>query len=586
VEEPEAIPAMSAGMESILNLCKVSFPTKTLRWHYRSRHESLIALSNAEFYDNKLFVYPSPMMRSDAIGLKFVHRSDTCYDRGKSQVNRAEAQAVAQAVFEHFVRKPEKSLGVGTFNIKQQQAILDEIEAMRYQRPEMEQFFRDDLPENFFVKNLETIQGDERDVIFLSVGYGRDSSGRLTQNFGPLNQEGGERRLNVLITRARDQCVVFSNFTSRDLPVTDASAVGVRILKLFLDYAESGNLSSTSISTGDAESPFEDAVYEFLVSGNFLVRKQIGCAGFRIDMAVVDPRQPGRYLLGIECDGAQYHSSKVARDRDRLRQQVLEGLGWKIYRVWSTDWYRNSAESKKRLMEAIEKEKSLPVQINPKIKTPEKPVIADKPPDVIPGREPVPVDPPRKGNESAIPDYIFCTSVKPDAGLMEAPLKRVEQAIIEIVAVEGPIHIEELFQRVRTIGNFLRITPKIKDQILFACNDAAANGGIQVRDSFLWQPVAPQSLLRRRSPEQEIDIEWICDEEIGEAIWYILHSQYATVQDDLIVPTLKIFGLQRRTDKATKKVNAVIESKIKTGELEMLPNGKIYFKEMRSPGNS
>ncbi|WP_243466692.1 AAA domain-containing protein [Methanosarcina mazei] len=304
----------AGDMESVLNVCKRSFPVKTLRWHYRSRHESLIAISNQEFYDNRLYVYPSPMQKDESLGLKFVHLPDAAYDRGRSGANRIEARAVARSVFEHFQKYPGKSLGVGTFNIKQQEAILEEIEALQKANPGVDLNSGNDRDEHFFVKNLETIQGDERDVILLSIGYGFDSNRKLSLNFGPLNREGGERRLNVLITRAREKCVVFSNFTSRDSapPVSD-----------------------------------------FLAENGCEVHRQIGCAGYRLDLAVPDPLHPGRYVLGIECDGADYHSSPVARDRDRLRQQVLEGLGWKIYRVWSTDWYLHPKECREKLLEAV-----------------------------------------------------------------------------------------------------------------------------------------------------------------------------------------------------------------------------------------
>ena len=232
--------AMPSDIESILNLCKRGFPAKELRWHYRSRHESLIALSNSRFYNNALYVYPSPMKNTPELGLKFIHLSDSPYDRGSSSVNRGEAREVAKAVIEHFEQYPEKSLGVGTFNIKQQQAILEEIEVLLQKNPDIQQFFKNDKNEDFFVKNLETIQGDERDVIFISIGFGKDSTGRLYQQFGPLNQDGGERRLNVLITRAREKCVVFSNFKSRDLTISENTPIGVKILKLFLEYAETG----------------------------------------------------------------------------------------------------------------------------------------------------------------------------------------------------------------------------------------------------------------------------------------------------------------------------------------------------------
>jgi len=579
IDDPDSVASVSSGMESILNLCNVSFSSKTLHWHYRSRHESLIALSNAEFYDNKLFVYPSPAKCSDIIGLTLVHRPDTVYDRGKSQINRAEAKIVADAVFQHFKQHPTKSLGIGTFNIKQQQAILDEVESLRYQHPEMEVFFREDLPEKFFVKNLETIQGDERDVIFISIGYGKDSNRQLYQNFGPLNQEGGERRLNVIITRARERCVVFSNFTFRDLRVTESSVLGVKILKLFLQYAESGVLPhpGNDRSLGDSESPFEDSVSDFLKSHNYEVENQVGCAGFRIDMAVVDPRQPGKYLIGIECDGAQYHSSRVARDRDRLRQQILLGLGWKIYRVWSTDWYRDSAECKQKLVEAIEKIKDLPLE-KAESKSPEQPQTNEKPVPRTADPDPVLQNSPAHTNKAQIPDYTFCSSMYSSVNLMEVPQSDLEQIICTIVATEGPIHIDELIHRIKSNTGTQRITPRIKERILLSCQSAAARGDIRRQGEFFWQPKAPVSVLRRRNPNQGVVIDWICDQEIHEAIEYILHQQYATSKDDLITSTLKLFGLQRRTEKANSKIRNVIENKIRTNELEVLPNGKIDFK--------
>ncbi|MCX5842200.1 MAG: DUF4011 domain-containing protein, partial [Deltaproteobacteria bacterium] len=226
-DDTEDISDLLTDMESILDLCVISFGSKMLHWHYRSLHESLIALSNSEFYENKLFVYPSPLRRSEELGLKFVHLPDSVYDKG---INRIEAQTVAKAVFEHYRKYPEKTLGVGTFSVRQQQAIDDEIKRLRYQNLDLEKNFQDDQPEKFFVKNLETIQGDERDIIFISIGYGKDANKKFAMQFGPLNKVGGERRLNVLITRARERCVVFSNFTSLELRYEGLKGSGVRIL--------------------------------------------------------------------------------------------------------------------------------------------------------------------------------------------------------------------------------------------------------------------------------------------------------------------------------------------------------------------
>jgi len=341
-------------MSSILNHCQTFLPSKTLKWHYRSEHESLIAVSNQEFYNNELYVFPSAIKEAEHLGLQFRHLPTAVYDRGQSTTNRDEARAVVKAVCKHCKEYPDKSLGVGTFSSKQQQAIQDEIETQRANYPEMAEFVDRNGRDKFFVKNLETIQGDERDVIFISIGYGKDRNGKLYHNFGPLNGEGGHRRLNVLITRARERCVVFSNFTADDLQVSSNTQRGVRSLKKFLNYAEKHDLDVAVPTGGDTDSPFEDAVYELLRGHGYEVSKQVGCAGYRIDLAVHDPKSPGRYLIGIECDGAQYHSSPGARDRDRLRQQILEKKGWKIHRVWSTEWYYQRPEATAQLLQAVD----------------------------------------------------------------------------------------------------------------------------------------------------------------------------------------------------------------------------------------
>ena len=332
----------TADLESILGLfCASGAPQRMLRWHYRSRHESLIAVSNHEFYDNRLVLFPSPDAKREETGLCFRHDTGTCYERGAHKAfNTGEARVVADVVMEHARQKPNLTLGVAAFSFSQARRIEDEVELRRREDLSTEAFFADHPEEPFFVKNLENVHGDERDVILVSVGYGKIDGGHMPMNFGPLNKEGGERRLNVLITRARQRLEVHANFVAGDLDLRRTGARGVEALKVFLQYAETGVLDVPRATGQEADSAFEEAVAEALRARGHDVHHQVGSAGFFIDLTVVDPRRPGRYLLGIECDGAAYHSARSARDRDRLRQQVLKGLGWTIHRIWSTDWFK------------------------------------------------------------------------------------------------------------------------------------------------------------------------------------------------------------------------------------------------------
>ena len=349
-DEEEGI---TEGIESVLDLFNSQgAPSRDLRWHYRSRHESLIAVSNREFYDNRLVVFSSPDAGRQASGLRYHYLPDAVYDRGRSRTNPVEAENVANAVMEHAARNSELSLGVAAFSQAQAQAIEDRVETLRRQDDSCEEFFASHPEEPFFVKNLENVQGDERDVIFISVCYGSDERGQVSQNFGPLNNEGGERRLNVLITRAKQQCHVFTNLHHEDIT---SQTVGMRALRTFLAYAESGQMpDNPHASSFEVDSPFQRAVSKRLEERGYTVHQEVASGGRFVDIGIVDPQQLGRYIIGIECDGASYHSSRSARDRDRLREQVLRGLGWELHRIWSTDWFRNPERELERAVEAIE----------------------------------------------------------------------------------------------------------------------------------------------------------------------------------------------------------------------------------------
>ena len=345
-DDPDGDINLDGDLESILDeLRSASVPEKTLNLHYRSRRESLIAFSNAHYYDNSLITFPAPVHPD--CGVRLV-KPEGFYARGAARHNQGEAKAIVAEIVRRLNSEDpaerQATIGVVTFNSEQQSLIEDLLDKARNADPGIEWAFADDTHEPVFVKNLETVQGDERDVILFSVTYGPDQSGHVTMNFGPLNREGGQRRLNVALTRARSELLVFSTLSPERIDLSHSNAEAVRHLKYFLEYAERGpNALGASVkgSLGDFESPFEIAVARALRGRGWQLHPQVGVSAYRIDIGIVHPDAPGAYLAGVECDGAMYHSSAFARERDKIRQGVLENLGWTLFRVWSTDWWLN-----------------------------------------------------------------------------------------------------------------------------------------------------------------------------------------------------------------------------------------------------
>ncbi|TMV88359.1 DUF3320 domain-containing protein [Thioclava sp. BHET1] len=334
-------------MPSILDEVNVAgIPIHRLSWHYRSRDEALIAFSNHNYYDGGLVTFPAPTAEGQALRM---HMVEGTYMRGKGRTNPDEARAITAFICQRLrvwlplEESKRPTLGVITFNQPQQALIQDLLDAELQKDARLEWFFSDEREEPVIVKNLENIQGDERDVILFSITYGPDPSGKIPMSFGTLNGQGGEKRLNVAVTRARAEMHIFSSITADQIDLSRTKARGVADFKAFLDYAKRGAVALGGQdygSLGGVDSPFEEAVLEALRAKGWDVRTQIGVSDYRIDLGVRHPDHAGAWLAGVECDGARYHSSATARDRDRVRQAVLEGLGWKILRIWSTEWFR------------------------------------------------------------------------------------------------------------------------------------------------------------------------------------------------------------------------------------------------------
>jgi very-short-patch-repair endonuclease len=354
-DDDDAADAVEAELESILDECLgANLPTLNLSWHYRSRSESLIAFSNHRYYGGQLVTFPSPQTHDSAVSWR--HVPDGVYDKGGARTNIIEARALVAELVARLLApgfaESGRTVGIVTFNAEQQRLIEDLLDAERRREPALERHFAEGLLEPLFVKNLESVQGDERDIMYFSLTYGPDRAGVVSMNFGPMNRNGGERRLNVAITRARQELRVFSSLRPESIDLSRTQAAGVRDLKLFMDYAERGAIALAQQdggSLGGFESPFEQAVAEALGRLGWQLHSQVGVSAFRIDLAVVDPDAPGRYLAGIECDGATYHRSATARDRDKLREQVLRGLCWQIVRIWSTDWWIDASGCAERV---------------------------------------------------------------------------------------------------------------------------------------------------------------------------------------------------------------------------------------------
>ena len=347
-------------LESILDDClALSIPSKYLLWHYRSKHESLIAFSNSEYYDNKLMTFPSP----DNIESKVrIVNINGYYDKGKSRQNRAEAQAVVDEIARRLRSEElrKKSIGVVTFSIVQQALIEDLLSDLFIFYPELETLALE-CDEPLFIKNLENVQGDERDVILFSVGYGPDAEGRVSMNFGPLNRAGGERRLNVAVSRARYEMIIYSTLRSDMIDLNRTSSIGVAGLKRFLEYAEKGTrstISSVPRQLSEATASIETIIADRLRSLGYTVHTDIGCSGYKIDIGIVDTENTSNYQLGIICDGKNYKRTKTARDREIVQNNVLKALGWDIYRIWTMDWWEKPDEVMATIQEAIARKKS------------------------------------------------------------------------------------------------------------------------------------------------------------------------------------------------------------------------------------
>lgn len=586
-------------MESILDECLAAgLPERSLTWHYRSRYEDLITFSNHAYYSNCLVTFPAPTQKR-AVSWR---RVAGVYARGKGRYNQIEAKAVAAEVIKRltdpaFVAS-EQSIGVITLNAEQQGLISDLLDQAQRDHPEIERFFRDDQSEPMIVKNIETMQGDERDLIILSVGFGPTEPGATTMgmNFGPLNKVGGERRLNVAVTRARQEMMVFTSFDPSMIDLSRTSARAVADLRHFIKFADRGVeaiAATVKGSLGGYESPFEQYVAEALQKRDWVVHTQIGVSRFRIDLAVVHPDRPGDYLVGIECDGATYHSAATARDRDKVRADILRGYGWDLLRVWSTAWWVDKETETERLDHAIKEllaasrakdaERREQKEREARIKLAEETNDAGdprEPPDASTGKDEASSardDVPPAEEEAPEAEPLIARGPMPSAShpnqrvYRGVDLSDYEQVIDperfydrdydsilsvligEVLKDEAPILDKVLVERIARAHGFKRAGRRIRDRVI----GMARHGYYFQSDpdvgygAFVWlSPDDVSSWTVYRVPESVSDTRFAEEIPLEE----LRAAAHATTGDDIALEVARIFGIRRLSQSARRRI--------------------------------
>lgn len=570
-EDEDGEGAQVADIESILGLFTArGLPQRMLRWHYRSRHQSLIAVSNSQFYDNRLFIVPSPYTQEAGMGLRFHHVPNGVFESGGSGTNPVEARTVAEAIIRHAKTNPQESLGVATFSVSQRRAIQDELEALRRLNPDTEDFFHAHQSEPFFVKNLENVQGDERDVIMISVGYAKNAQNYMAMRFGPLGAEGGERRLNVLISRAKRRCEVFASITDEDIDLERGKGKGVFAFKLFLHYARTGRLSLAHATTREMDSVFEEQVANALTERGYQVHAQVGIAGFFIDLAIADPERPGRYLLGIECDGAAYHSSRSARDRDRLRQAVLEDHGWIIHRIWSSDWFQRPREQLERTVAAIEAARG---ELDARLELGFQRTRAVNVEIVTVDRGDVTeiglADVPEAGALQRA--YIEAELKRPGPyELHETPAGVMAGLVDQVVLTEAPIHLDEVVSRIRGAWGLQRAGGRIQDAVERGLMVSERRGSVSRKGDFLFNPSGAVA-LRDRSQAASPGLrkpEMIAMEEIAEGAVDVVSSNLGAAEEEIITKVARMLGFKATSAQLRSAIVEAVEHLTTSGTLK------------------
>ena len=559
-------------MESILDDCiTLTLPARYLTWHYRSRHESLIAFSNIQYYDGKLYTFPSVDDRVSKV--QFIPVNGT-YDFGKTRSNRSEAEAIVKEVVRRLSddELSKRSIGIVSFSKVQQNLIEDILTEELAKHPDLEKKAYD-AEEPIFIKNLENVQGDERDIILFSIGYGPDKRGKVSMNFGPLNNAGGERRLNVAVSRARYEMMVFSTLNPEQIDLNRSNARGVEGLKHFLEFAKNGRIavSANQVKKADDSIDITEAIAKEIRALGYEVDTAVGRSQFKVDIAILHPKEKDQYLLGIQCDGKNYYETKTERDREICQPGVLKGLGWNLLRVWSVDWFMN----KEAVMQRITKKLDDLLHPSPQ-KTEEKEKPAEQPkPQTLVANMPFAVSKDELvgeiKNEKLVP-YERITLGGNHDGTIEHVLrsnKSVVNDIQKLIAGEQPITQSLICKRIAEAYGLSKVTAKLQDFIAdmripncYIDPSSPADNPIYWKD----EASAKQFVVYRQGGDRDIsDIPML---EIMNAVKYAVEQQVSIPLEGLKKQATQMLGFPRKLQKADLAVELAIAQLIDKGELD------------------
>ncbi len=578
-------------LESILDEATAKqFPQQLLGWHYRSRHHALIDFSNRHYYDGRLNVFPAAARKVDNLGIAWhpvpdgVYFSSGCEPRNFERTNPVEAERLVDHLVQTLRKTPAetRTFGVVTFSMSQQRLIQELLDEQRARFPEIETHFQSAEP--VFIKNLENVQGDERDEILFSIGYAKDQKGRLRMHFGPLSVSGGERRLNVAITRARCQLRVFSTLTHDQIDLSRTTARGAEHLRAFLQFAaQQGSPGISDRPPARFASSFEQEIGAAVEAMGFEVHTQIGCGEYRIDLAVVDPKQEGRFMLGIECDGPAYRSALSARDRDRLRHQVLEGLGWRLHRIWSADWVEAQPKEIQRLREALDSARQpLPAPVIPaSVPLPAlSPEFPQKSETVVYNsgqtlqrvskNAPVYSATPTLPSGTPYREVVLAPldSESPEGFYLPESQFITRSCVLEILATESPLHRDDLDGKVVRSWGWSALTKRGRSQMDLILAWMTSMKELRCQGDVVWgyeQDSAAFKGFRTPGPSGPREADRIPPEEIANAMAVIIQANIALEEEPLLKETARLLGYRRVTSKTTDALRSGLPLLLRQG---------------------